>query len=354
MGYLIVSDLHFHNWSTFGHTDETTGVNNRLQYILDSLLDACREAQKRDIDTLYVAGDVFHVRGKVSPSVLNPVVDTFQEITQGLLMDVRMIPGNHDLESKESYRVTNANSVLESLGVDVCVEPVIYHDDLVAMFPWYSNQDELLEVMNSTFEFIESSSFKSAEQYTAIIHAPMNNVIKGIPNTGLNPDDFANWHRVFAGHYHNHKCLDGADRIYSIGALTHQTWSDVGSKCGALLIHSDRVDHYDPKIAPKFVDYDPAAKKAEREAICKGNYVRVKMRDVDTVEIENLKKDIIGFGAEFMQLDLLPKSSVTTRSSRLTSTSSLEESVSDWVELNVDKTLSKSVAKKALDILRDS
>ena len=41
--------------------------------------------------------------------------------------------------------------------------------------------------------------------------------------------------RVFAGHYHHH-CSFEDGKVWSIGATTHQTASDIGTKAGFLLV----------------------------------------------------------------------------------------------------------------------
>lgn len=338
--YLVVSDLHFHNWSAFSETT-FSGMNSRLVDTLRALNHVAKKGKAEGCERMYVAGDVFHVRGKVAPSVLNPVIEWFSEIINDLGYEVRMIPGNHDLESKDSSPLTNANQALSGIGVQVCNHPNVFEDDHVAMFPWYSDQSELLKQMKR----------HAREDLTAIIHAPMNNVIKGIPDTGLNPDDFENWATVLSGHYHNHKCLDEDKQIYSIGALTHQTWSDIDSLCGALIVDENSVTRIESS-APKFVELDLAATLEDQKSMCKGNFVRLRLDSASPEEVDQCRELIINdLGAKAAQIDVIPKTTISTRSTSIEAGASIEQSVGDWIELNIEDAMQKQVTAKALEIL---
>lgn len=77
--YGVISDTHCHNWTTFGSTD-ANGVNTRLKIILNEITRAAEEVQAAGGTHLFHAGDLFHVRGSVAPSVLNPTLKCFKDI----------------------------------------------------------------------------------------------------------------------------------------------------------------------------------------------------------------------------------------------------------------------------------
>lgn len=61
MKYLLMSDLHFHAWTTFATTNEN-GVNSRLQIIMSEMLRATEVHEANGGDKiLVIAGDVFHL-----------------------------------------------------------------------------------------------------------------------------------------------------------------------------------------------------------------------------------------------------------------------------------------------------
>lgn len=264
--YGISSDQHCHSWSQFSRVN-SKGVNTRLQLILDELKRSAQAVLDAGGDTLYLAGDLFHVRGKIEPSVFNPTYDTFREIT-AMGVKVVAIPGNHDLEGSNADRVGNAMQQLEEIdGFTSATKPMCV--DGVVMLPWYEDLDEL----------VAEAKAGASKDLDLIIHAPLNGVIKGIPDLGLDPADVADWgyHRVFVGHYHNHKDFFGG-KVFSVGATTHQTWSDPGTKAGFLIVDGDDVTHHETE-APKFTNVDELGDITE--ARVGGNYARLRFTDAE-------------------------------------------------------------------------
>jgi metallophosphoesterase superfamily enzyme len=147
--YGLIADLHLHRWTAFATVDED-GVNSRLKILLDEIERAADAVVAAGGDTLIIAGDVFHVRGSVAPSVLNPVRDCLHDIADRLT-SVYIIPGNHDLEFKFSSRIGNAVTTLDGLagtvrvldGVDTITVPS------VVMVPWIENIADLKGVLES-------------------------------------------------------------------------------------------------------------------------------------------------------------------------------------------------------------
>jgi hypothetical protein len=103
-------------------------------------------------------------------------------------------------------------------GVEVITKPTVCEDGTV-MMPW----------IEGSTSFAQTAHRSPTRTRDLIIHAPLNGVIRGLPDHGLDPVDVSKWgfRRVFTGHYHNHTAP--MDSVISIGATTHQTWSDPGT-----------------------------------------------------------------------------------------------------------------------------
>ena len=103
MTFVAISDTHLHNWSQFAIPTES-GINSRLLQILKAIEEAACAADYHApagvVPTVYHGGDLFHVRGSLTPSVLNAVLDFFKTIHRDYGVRFRMIAGNHDLETK--------------------------------------------------------------------------------------------------------------------------------------------------------------------------------------------------------------------------------------------------------------
>jgi DNA repair exonuclease SbcCD nuclease subunit len=317
-------------------------VNSRLRTILNELLRAADAIKAvTDEPVLRVAGDLFHVRGKIEPSVFNPTVDTFKQIA-AMGVDVQIIPGNHDLEGVTADTLGNAMQQLDLIeGVEVFIEPTVCEDGTV-MLPWIESLDELRKV-----------AVKYADPNAdLIIHAPLNGVIRGLPDHGLDPVDVSKWgfRRVFTGHYHNH--TSPQPTVWSIGATTHQNWCDPGSKAGFLIVTPTAVD-FRVTHAPQFVNIDDPIIDIDD---VKGNFLRLRLQDIDEAELAEFKRELLKAGAAGV-VDHSVKKRPAIRGLAAPKNVTLDVSVAQFVQndLEVDPKLSKkTIALAALDVLKEA
>jgi DNA repair exonuclease SbcCD nuclease subunit len=338
--YARVADVHAHNWSQFSQVN-ADGINTRLQSILDELVRAAKAVKDAGGSVLRVAGDLFHVRGSIAPSVFNPTIAIFKHMCAEMGVDVEIIPGNHDLEGKYADELGNAMQQLDLIdGCVVLTKPEVTDD--AVMLPWIEDLDDLRAVMAKYADPTKD----------LIIHAPLNGVIKGLPDHGLDPEELAllGYRRVFSGHYHNHKEFAGG--VYSIGATTHQTWSDPGTAAGFLLVYPDRVEHHET-AAPRFVniDYDNEITRGAVE----GAFIRLRFKDVEPDELKAKIEQIKGYGALGV-VDHSTKKREVTRGVSSTANVTLEVSVANYVakHLETGNLSKKRIAVEALDVLREA
>jgi DNA repair exonuclease SbcCD nuclease subunit len=330
MIYGLMADLHLHAWSAFSSMTPE-GVNSRLKGLLNEIERAAAEVKAAGGDTLVMAGDVFHVRGSVSPVVLNSTRDCMQRIVDSGV-NIVIMPGNHDLEGKHSTRLSSAVTALEMRGVSITNAPTYLMKPRMVLVPWVENIDDLKAAI-AALDTGASGFFR--QETDLILHAPIDGVIKGLPAHGLNPEYLADlgYKRVFAGHYHHHKRFD-CD-VHSIGALAHHTWSDVNSKAGFLLVHDDKVE-YRKSHLPEFIDLsqlvglDP---DEELPFLVDGNFIRVKVESSKVKDVEAARKELLDMGAKAVLVQAQPKPTERTSTSGAVSVSgsSLEVSVTDFV-----------------------
>jgi len=320
----IISDTHHHNWSSFAHTN-SRGVNSRLQTILDETMRCASAVFKAGGDTLVHAGDLFHVRGSVAPSVLNPTLQTYKLLVDSGLK-VIINAGNHDLEGKDANDLGSAITALKEVGCMVVNQPTAMPALGLILVPYIGKVADLKKVLEDLQDGTD------APNCNLIVHAGIDGVIKGLPDHGLDAEylNKLKFARTFAGHYHHHKKL--ADRVWSVGALTHQTWSDIGSKAGFLVVH-DAVDgvKWHSTHAPSFIEIDGATKPEDIPLMVDGNYVRAKIFSSKPSEIEDLRKFLTDSGALGVTIISQPKAGVTRTASTVKAGASLEVSVTDYI-----------------------
>jgi DNA repair exonuclease SbcCD nuclease subunit len=339
--YGLISDTHNHLWSAFS-TTLPSGVNSRLQMILDDTKRCAAEVKKAGGDTMYHGGDLFHVRGSIAPSVLNPTQDCYEEIIKSGI-NIVINAGNHDLEGKEALRVSSAVTAMERIGCKVINRPSYGATDDMAIIPWIPNMGDL----RVAIEAIDPADRPSCD---LLLHAPIDGFMPGLPNHGLSDTYLAllGFRRVFSGHYHHHK--DFGNGVYSIGALTHQTWGDINTKAGFLIVSDDGVKHY-ASHAPSFIEIDGLTDPSDIPLLVDGNYTRVKITSAKSSDVETMRQFLLDSGAKGVLVQAQPKPATTARTgTTLKAGATLDESVGDFI---ASKTYNNKPALTALcqDIL---
>lgn len=325
----IISDVHAHNWSAFSHTLKD-GLNSRLVDIIKEVNRAAEHVRKAGGNTVFIAGDLFHVRGEIKPSVMNPISGLFKHLCeQGIKFHV--IPGNHDLEGKHSSELGNAISSLKQNGFNVYNEPTMVQltgsGHRWLMMPWMPSSKDLIEKL-------EELPIDERIDTTVICHTGINGVIFGMPDHGIDAKTISElgYQRIYAGHYHNHKSFEG-DKVVSIGATTHQTWSDVNSKAGYIITdEEDTSFRFFESDAPSFVNLDGNNLPDDIEDAVKGDFVRVQLSEATPQDISDMKVELEGYGALGSIFNVAAVAKTAERGTAVKTTGSLEETIGTYVE----------------------
>ena len=347
--YGLVADVHLHAWSSFSQV-LPSGLNSRLAGLLSELRRCSVETVRAGGKKVVIAGDVFHVRGSVAPSVLNPTIDTLRQIHEELGVTFTIIAGNHDLEGKIATRLGSAITALESPWVRVCDQVHVDAEIKAMMVPWIESTGALKEEIVALTKL---DAYDHAD-FDLILHAPIDGVIPGLPSHGLEPEWLSSlgFKRVTSGHYHNHKQFDGG--VISIGALAHHTWSDVGTRAGFLMVHPDRVNWMKSHL-PEFVDLTRLVdlEPDEIPLMVDKNYVRVRVEASKVKDVEAARAELIKMGAAGVLVQTQPKPAAETAregAPSVKSGASLEVSVGEFVKSMKDVDHA-AVAAEAMAVL---
>lgn len=309
----VMADVHCHNWSAFSSVMED-GINSRLHETMMAIRQACRALYDAagPNATMYIAGDVFHVRGSVAPSVFNPIRALLGEMVSTYSMVFEIMSGNHDMEFRHASTLGDAVQALQQPGVNVTSAPRLTRDG-VLMMPWIEAPEELMDALK------KCSMQYAAERaaMTLMLHAPIDDVIPGLPSHGITPAFLQSlgFGRVLSGHYHHHKHLGG--NVWSIGALTHQNWNDPDTLAGFMLVPTNPglAPRHVETSAPKFVNLDPTLPVSVVEQMVKGNYVRVRGIFPNESSVVAYRDQVVAFGARGVVMMPVRNQQVVTRSS---------------------------------------
>lgn len=347
----IISDTHYHPWSAFAKQEGYT--NSRLRILIDETRKAAIHMKSAGCTALFHGGDIFHVRGRTAPSVLNPVVALYDEIVNQIGLPVYLLAGNHDLEFDDSNSIGNSGEALSHVGVHVVSDgPFFECENRVLMVPWHAKQQKLMDAITELMGDIDAATA------TLLIHAPVNEIIPGLPDHGIDPDKLVSlgFKRVFSGHYHNFKRV--RPTVFSIGALTHQTWGDVGSKAGYLIVDdkgtASDVQHFETD-APKFIDMEGIGEE-EFDTLA-GNYVRARIEIENETEVTAYREMLVGeLGADSALILPIRKAKAITRvGAAKTSLDRLEDSITHFINASsaIDSTLKDDVNTEVLSTLAE-
>ncbi len=355
MKYGVISDTHCHNWTTFSSTNKD-GVNSRLAIILSEIKRAAEEVKAVGGKYLFHAGDIFHVRGTIAPSVMNPTLLAFQHIVNMGIKPV-LVCGNHDAEFKDANDLGSAIEALSGVGCFVVNTPTeidLGNGEGVVLMPWIRDKLKFLEELKN---FASSSSIK----YDLICHAPIDGALKRFTAAEcFHPDDIkeaggSKLQRVFAGHIHNHKKIEGYE-MWSVGAIAHHNWGDIGTKAGFVLVDGDKVE-FRASRAPEFVEITSDMSETDAMLISDGNYVRATVEDMDEAEIKDFRVQLEHAGAKGVTIICHKKPEDIAQRMEIKSSESLESIVAKFVDKKVtamEPERAKNIAKESSRLLKEA
>lgn len=347
--YGLMADLHAHNWTAFSSIDEE-GRNTRLMHLVHEIHRCCDETRRAGGKYVVIAGDVFHTRGSVEPSVFNTIQKCFEEeVTRGVTF--KAIAGNHDLATLDSVELGSSVHMLQRPGFLAFHEPVSigstdsrFHP--MTMVPWFHNVDRYLQEITERADMLGPEVGK----YDLICHIGIDGTLDGVPARGVTPAVLKakGFKRVFSGHYHHHK--EFGDGVYSIGAPTHQTWSDTGTKAGFCVVYPDRVRWF-ASHAPSFITLTGEEDPEDIPMMVDGHFVRANIGEADRVKISQWRDELTSIGARGVIINSIPPSTEERREGvSVKSITSLTKSVMDYVE---EREFGKEVAESCGRILSE-
>lgn len=347
--YLLVSDIHCHNWSSFSKVS-SSGVNSRLEDTLNELKRAVGVLKDFGGDLMVIAGDLFHTRGSLNPEVFNPVSETIKEIIDSGVKIIA-IPGNHDLKSNGTTELGNSFQSFSNIeGFRIFTKSGIaaYDEHRILMVPWFDNPFLLY---NELIDIADGFTPEERETIDVVIHCGINEVFPDMHQNGLAAENLAKlgFKRIFAGHYHDHKSMcDG--KIISIGATGHQTFKDVDSKAGFLIVGDTDFKHYNSGL-PEFINLDYETDIEELPFVVDNNFVKIRLKNLTEKEINKVRSELETFGAKGIIVESL-KDTKIVGTSTISGISSLNDFVMDFVNRNYSSDEDfEEIKSKTLDIL---
>lgn len=361
MKLVLFSDLHVRNHKFGASIDAATGRNSRLQDCL-SVLDITAEAAMRiGASARLFVGDMFDERGKIRPSIFNPVFDHYSTLDHGFQDFI--VVGNHDMEHRVDGQssvhglLSSRTSILSGYGFEyrhlhgdetLAIAHVSYDPDVASL------RRKVDDLAKASYDTPRSA----AETRIMLIHHGVDGVIEGIPDAGFNPshlpvDDFD---FIFCGDYHTHKEIIPG-KAWMIGAPLQHNFGDAGQKRGYMTVDTEtrKVEFVEITSVPQFCTWDVIGGKAELVTASDkiaGNFFRV--RSDDESGLKKIEAELVSAGALAVRCEPVREGGVAKRI-----TESLSMKTSDlfktWlVSQSVDEGRQKAVLVLNEEILAEA
>jgi DNA repair exonuclease SbcCD nuclease subunit len=181
--------------------------------------------KSQGIKTILMLGDTFDRRKYTSHATLHQAKRIFFDEAYNLGINIHMIAGNHDtafkntnevnsprllLNEYNNINVIDSPSVIDVLGVKVCMVPWICSDNYEQSFELIKATDS--DICMGHFEIAGFAMYRGMES-----------------REGLNPSLFDKFDTVFSGHYHHKSSLGN---IHYLGNPYELTWQDYADPRG--------------------------------------------------------------------------------------------------------------------------
>lgn len=315
MKVIIWSDAHLHAHRIGNKIDEK-GYSTRL---LDGIkaVDAISQAVIANGASLRLfVGDLFHVRGRLVPSIFNPVFDSFVRAHRDASYVDFLIPGNHDDEARaEGEHAIRSLGAIEGVTVqDGYGFEVVRHgvDNLGIGWVCYHPDVDVMKARLKEVALMAGDHGGSSPK-VLLMHHGVDGVLPSVPDCGLSPADLPtdvfDW--TFVGDYHLYKEIVPC-KAWSVGTPYQQSFGDAGKRCGYLVLDTDTgfVVHHEIENLPQFVCIENIGGKIRivGRAVAGDEYQAgdfVRLRSDDREWLEKSAEYITKAGAAYVQAELV-------------------------------------------------
>jgi hypothetical protein len=136
-------------------------------------------------------------------------------------LNLILLVGNHDVFFKNTNDVNSPEAVFDSTNIKVHTKPHTIKQLGIDLIPWINHAN-----LESTIDFVAESKSKFCLGHFEFSGFPFH---KGGRDSeaGLSPTQFANYTRVYSGHYHTQSTRKNIKYVGSSFEFTWADWNDV-------------------------------------------------------------------------------------------------------------------------------
>lgn len=325
MKVAFISDLHLKT-----HKSSETFLPHILKTI-DHFVDECN---KRNIKTVFILGDVFHVKHNISTFTLNEAIKYLNKIFKNF--DTHMIPGNHDILSKSGTSINLLKIFQDSCHLYEDTREVAIENNTFFFVPYFS--DLLL------LEKIKNIKLKSGNNFLCshigFSGFVLDNGHEDIYSEIEVKDIDRGFKRIFSGHYHSHQVKNN---VCYISSPYESHFGDEGAH-GFVFYNTedDSIEFFENKLSPRFVSIELNANNLDYINSISNSFIKLIIRKhIDNQVLLKYKERLLK-----RNFDVLFSFDLATTSSKIAIAKSWESFVSEGPEEILNSYVSDNMLPK--------
>jgi len=345
MKVLLVSDLHFHMWPEFAH--KNLKGSSRLWDITVALGQVYDHAIARDIEHVFILGDIFHKRNVVDVTVLN-AFNSQIKYAENNCITTHLLVGNHDQPTYEGGKTKN--NALDSFNSQFTH---VYHTKwylnldgaAISLCPYIHDERELASVIKREVEFLRDSTGPGPTYFfghMGISGAKIIDTDYTIPHP-VPAKAFDDLTAAFLGHYHTPQKVTGSKNTHYVGSHVHHTFSDEGQEKGFIELNLDTGKF--KRIKTDYPSLNTLHVSSMKELMdgLSDDYFKIYLKDfvLSENELQEVRKVARGF-------TLLPEA--TERVANTSKTFSFNSALKDYIKDN-ERVHRKEIYSKAKELM---
>ena len=298
---IIAADTHF-------------GVQGRLDDILWSVRVIREYCRLADINTVIIAGDLFHDRKSIDIEVMSKTCDFFEETQEKFNQQWIAFPGNHDMFLRHSWDINSLRAMSKHMTIIEDVKILKINDTRFWILPFITYEKSYMRVLDKINEQYQEGDILLT--HIGVKGATLNScfLLKDWSTVSFENSPF---HRVYTGHFHCQQQV--GENVWYPGSLIPFKFDEGNIPHGFYVYDLDDDSHKFINIwkaGAKFFPNEPAPpqfltitddsiEQITSEDVS-GNLVRIALsRDYAHSDKQEFKDHIINLGAKavrWMQL----------------------------------------------------
>ena len=177
------------------------GLPNKLDDILYSLSCVRKYMYDRDIENMFVLGDLFHNRSVMAIDVMNRSYEFFKATKNIYNQSVYAFPGNHDMWARNSWSINSLRTFADVINIINDVVLMKMGEQIFCIIPFIHYEEVYMKVLNNVVKKLNKAD-------VILTHIGVNGATLNecFLLKNWNIVDFTNIpNKVYTGHFHCHQ-----------------------------------------------------------------------------------------------------------------------------------------------------